>query len=312
LKAQAEKEGERIGNRWINLTPARNSEHEVYLDDPQPQPERVIHTESDVVFCGNLGEDTTEDMIKEHFDQAGGVTRVHRPAERPFAFVEFGTFDQAAAAMEQLVDAELNGAVPRLGLSRPKRKGQEVVTESDTCFVGNINSTVEEEDLEELFDDYEYSEIRMPPGKGFAFVTFDSNEAAAKAFKECNGKELKGKALRVALAKPKAPREEGPPLEDTKPLGSFLNEDNVDRAIKLRGLPFRTDAAVVLKFVHEQGEGLDYVTEKDIVLEVKDGKISGFALVFLKDEDDVEKGLELDHKEIGTRWVGVSAAEMRD
>jgi len=152
----------------------------------------------------------------------------------------------------------------------------------------------------------------MPPGKGFAFVTFDSNEAASKAFKELNGKELKGKALRVALAKPKAPREEGPPLEDTKGLSSFLNEDNVDRAIKLRGLPFRTDVAVVLKFVHEQGEGLEYVTEKDVVLEVKDGKITGFALVFLKDEDDVEKGLELDHKEIGTRWVGVSAAEMRD
>jgi hypothetical protein len=47
-------------------------------------------------------------------------------------------------------------------------------------------------------------------------------------------------------------------------------------------------------------------------MEVKDGKISGFALVFLKDEEEVDKALELDHKEIGTRWVGVSAAELRD
>lgn len=133
------------------------------------------------------------------------------------------------------------------------------MAESDTCFVGNIDAAVEEEDLEELFDEYEYSEIRMPPGKGFAFVSFDSNEAAAKAQTELNGKEVKGKAIRVALAKPKAPREEPEPLEDTKPLSTFVNEDNVDRAIKLRGLPFRTTVADVLKFVKENAEGLDYV-----------------------------------------------------
>lgn len=133
------------------------------------------------------------------------------------------------------------------------------MAESDTCFVGNIDAAVEEEDLEELFDEYEYSEIRMPPGKGFAFVSFDTNEAAAKAQTELNGKELKGKAIRVALAKPKAPREEPEPLEDTKPLSTFVNEDNVDRSIKLRGLPFRTTVEDVLKFVKENAEGLDYV-----------------------------------------------------
>jgi nucleolar protein 4 len=201
-------------------------------------------------------------------------------------------------------------------LSRPKgsRGGgsREVVTESDTCFVGNLDPSVEEEDLEEMFDEYDYSEIRMPPGKGFAFVSFEANEAAHKAMTELNGKELKGKPLRVNLAKPKAPREEGPPLEDTAGLSTFVTEENVDRAIKIRGLPFRTTPADVLKFVKENGiEGFDYLTEKDVIMEVKDGKISGFGLVIFKDEEDAEKALDLDHKEIGTRWVGVSAAEMR-
>jgi len=124
LKAQAQKEGEKIGNRWINLTPARNSEHEVYLDDPQPMPERPPPpTESDVIFCVNLQEDTTEEMIKEFFEAAAPTTRIHRPDGRPFAFVEFATFEDAAKAMEELAEAELNGACPRLGLSRPKRKG---------------------------------------------------------------------------------------------------------------------------------------------------------------------------------------------
>ena len=76
--------------------------------------------------------------------------------------------------------------MPRLALAQPKgsRGGgnkREVITESDTCFIGNIAGGTEEEDLEGLLCDYDYVEIRMPPGKGFAFVTFDSNEGAAKA-----------------------------------------------------------------------------------------------------------------------------------
>ena len=57
-------------------------------------------------------------------------------------------------------------------MSRPKGShgggSREVVTESDTCFVGNL-------DLEEMFDEYDYSEIRMPPGEGFAPVSILAN-----------------------------------------------------------------------------------------------------------------------------------------
>jgi RNA recognition motif-containing protein len=127
---------------------------------------------------------------------------------------------------------------------------------------------------------------------------------------DLNGKECNGNALRFALAKPKESNE-GPVLEDTKPLGAFLDEDNVDRAVKLRGLPFKTTVESILSFVKENSEGFSYLTEKDVVQEVKEGKATGFALLFLKNDEDAEKALDLDHKEIGSRWVGVSAAEMR-
>jgi len=152
----------------------------------------------------------------------------------------------------------------------------------------------------------------MPPGKGFAFVNFDTNEGAKKAMTELNGKECNGNALRFDLAKPKGDGGgDGPVLEDTKGLSSYLDEDNVDRAVKLRGLPFKTTVASILSFVKENSEGLEYLEDKNVVQEVKDGKATGFALLFLKDEEDAEKALDLDHKEIGTRWIGVSAAEMR-
>lgn len=128
---------------------------------------------------------------------------------------------------------------------------------------------------------------------------------------DLNGKECNGNALRFDLAKPKNSGDDGPPLEDTKGLSSYLDEDNVDRAVKLRGLPFKTTVASILSFVKDNSEGLEYLEEKHVVQEVKDGKATGFALLFLKDDEDAEKALDLDHKEIGTRWVGVSAAEMR-
>lgn len=77
------------------------------------------------------------------------------------------------------------------------------MTESDTCFIGNLDDAVGEEGLEAFLEGYNHSEIRMPPMKGFAFVQFESNEAAAKAQTELNGKELKNKALRIALAAPR-------------------------------------------------------------------------------------------------------------
>jgi len=110
-RAKSEKEGQQIGNRWINLTPTRASDHESYLDTPEIKPERPpLPTESDVVFCGNVGPDTSEDAIKEHFMQAGGVTGVRRPEGRPFAFVEFESFEAAAKAIEELGGQDLDGA----------------------------------------------------------------------------------------------------------------------------------------------------------------------------------------------------------
>lgn len=82
--------------------------------------------------------------------------------------------------------------------------------------------------------------------------------------------------------------------------------------MKLRGLPFRADTNDVVKFFKQEGgETFSYLSPKDVILDVKEGRSTGFALVFLKDDTDVKAALELDHKEMGPRWIGVSAAELR-
>jgi len=71
-------------------------------------------------------------------------------------------------------------------------------------YVGNLDYTVTEQDLETLFS--AYGEILSTiivkdrysgRAKGFGFVEFANNEDAQKAKQALNGQDLKGRALKV-------------------------------------------------------------------------------------------------------------------
>jgi RNA recognition motif-containing protein len=89
--------------------------------------------------------------------------------------------------------------------------------------------------------------------------------------------------------------------------GDSVTEDNVERCVKLRGLPWAANKGTVIEFF----EGFR-LKKKNITIDIQGGKNSGFAIVELENEEEAGRAVEeLDRKEIGTRWVGVSAAEMR-
>jgi cold-inducible RNA-binding protein len=83
-------------------------------------------------------------------------------------------------------------------------------------FVGNLSFQTTESELTSLFEPYgEISRIQVMTdrdtgrSRGFAFVEMASEESAAKAIAELNGKEVDGRALNVNEAKPK-PERSGP------------------------------------------------------------------------------------------------------
>lgn len=76
-------------------------------------------------------------------------------------------------------------------------------------YVGNLSWEVKDSDLKELFAKFgELTEVIViidnysGRSKGFGFVTFADEESAKKAVAELNGKELKGRAIKVNEAKP--------------------------------------------------------------------------------------------------------------
>lgn len=81
------------------------------------------------MFVGNLSFDTTRDQLFAHLTEAGEIVDVFIPTDRAtgkprgFAFVEFATADEAAAAIQRFDGSELGGRNLRINMAddRPPR-----------------------------------------------------------------------------------------------------------------------------------------------------------------------------------------------
>ncbi|MEI9945973.1 MAG: RNA-binding protein [Chitinophagaceae bacterium] len=80
-------------------------------------------------------------------------------------------------------------------------------------YVSNLSYAVQDEDLREFFTEYgEVSSAKVimdkytNKSKGFGFVEMPDDAAAQKAIAELDGGMVDGRAIRVAVAKPKEER----------------------------------------------------------------------------------------------------------
>ena len=75
-------------------------------------------------------------------------------------------------------------------------------------YVGNLNYSVTNKELEGLFSEYgEVRDIKIIEGKGFGFVEMSSQSEAESAKDALNGTEFMGRSIRVDEARPQQPRE---------------------------------------------------------------------------------------------------------
>ncbi len=100
------------------------------------------------------------------------------------------------------------------------------MTEVNECkvYVGNLPFSVGFEELKEIFSSYgEITEATVivnhytGRSKGFGFVTFSSPESAKKAITGMDGKEVKGRNLKVKAAQPPKERDNKEEKTESKP-----------------------------------------------------------------------------------------------
>jgi len=75
-------------------------------------------------------------------------------------------------------------------------------------FVGNLNYSVTDSDLGDLFSNYgEIVDVKVIEGKGFGFVEMSSSSEAEAAKEALHDTDFKGRNLNVDEAKPPRKRE---------------------------------------------------------------------------------------------------------
>lgn len=82
--------------------------------------------------------------------------------------------------------------------------------QQNQLFVGNLAFSITREELEETFSAHgTVAEVKIPTdwntgrARGFAFVKYETAEAAEQAIAALNGTDLKGRPIRVSLAQEK-------------------------------------------------------------------------------------------------------------
>lgn len=79
--------------------------------------------------------------------------------------------------------------------------------EGNKLYVGNLNYSVTNEQLQELFGEYgEVKSVNIIEGKGFGFVELGTPEEAEKAKEALNGSEYSGRTMKVDEARPRRDR----------------------------------------------------------------------------------------------------------
>ncbi|KAK0051114.1 nucleolin [Biomphalaria pfeifferi] len=193
--------------------------------------------DSRTLFVKNLPEDATTESLEEIFDTASQVRIPQKDgAHKGFAFIEFPDVDSLEAAMSEKQGVELNGnslyldytgsksnfnkqrggGQQRGGRGNDRRGGRGgfgggdrksnsgLRGESKVLFVKNLSYNTDESSLTSAFDGAVSARIPTFPDsgkpKGFAFVDFESADAAAEAFDSMNGQSIDGRQVTLDFA----------------------------------------------------------------------------------------------------------------
>ena len=95
---------------------------------PRCQQPAMFSMNPNRLFVGNLSFQTTENDLQDLFSQAGVVTSVNLMLDRAtgrsrgFAFIEFGTAEEAAKAVEKFHGQDFQGRALTVNVARPREE----------------------------------------------------------------------------------------------------------------------------------------------------------------------------------------------
>lgn len=274
------------------------------------------------IFIKNLDEAIDNKALHDTFAAFGHILSCKVATDengnsRGFAFVHFETAEAATASIESVNGMLLNDKKVYVGHHVSKKERQSKVEEQrarfTNVFVKNLPAEYTQEQLEELFKPFgaivsaAIGADETGANKGFAFVNFETHDAASKAVEELNGKEIDGKPLFVGRAQKRAER-----------------DDELRRVHEERRLENESKSAGVNLYVKNMDDEWDderLRTEFDFAGTITSAKVMrddkgvsrGFGFVCFSQPDEATRAVQdMNGKMIGTKPLYVSLAQKKE
>jgi len=166
--------------------------------------------EEAILFVTNLDYKVSEEILWELFTQTGPVVSVFMPKDKVtgdhqgYAFVEFKSEVDAEYTLKIMQGMKLYNRAIKLAKASNQRKVHDI---GANIFVGNLDPSVDERRLFDAFSAFgplvNCKLMRDPISgisKGFAFISYDSFEAADKAIQTLHGQFFSNKVISIEYA----------------------------------------------------------------------------------------------------------------
>lgn len=90
-------------------------------------------------------------------------------------------------------------------------------------------------------------------------------------------------------------------------LSDYVKDDNKQRALKMRGLPYSVQVRDIRDFFADFR-----VSNSDIIIDMSNGRPTGYALVFFENESEASRAKDtLNKKFLGNRYVDLSFPDVK-
>lgn len=168
------------------------------------------------LYVGHLHPKVTEEILSELFSKYGDLVSCkmfpETPGQDPYAFVEFKRLEDADHARCAMNEQKILEKIVVVRFATNKSNQKRDLSNDFHIFVGDLSQEVQASDLAKAF--YEFGKItsvrimkdpNTGKSKGFAFLSFQNKEEAARAIEDMNGEYIGNRPIRTNWASRKGP-----------------------------------------------------------------------------------------------------------
>ena len=160
------------------------------------RPKKKTEVNRKTIFIRNIDKDFDFDQHKPTFQKFGKIFGFTNSG-KGHGFLTFSSPEEAAACVEALDNTKVGGELIQMNLARGNQGREEEERPDCKLFVHGVKQEVKEETLKQKFSSFGKVVDCFNPGKGFAFVTFETAEEAKSAMDNLDGTTYNGNKMNV-------------------------------------------------------------------------------------------------------------------